>query len=67
VFIGPPESAIRSMGSKRESKEIMTGKRVLSTTQSSAEDMISCWRTMCAVSDTFTSTSTGFAMADNRI
>ena len=26
VFIGPPESAIKSMGSKRESKEIMTGK-----------------------------------------
>jgi 3-methylcrotonyl-CoA carboxylase alpha subunit len=23
VFIGPPEEAIRSMGSKRESKEIM--------------------------------------------
>lgn len=25
VFIGPPASAIRSMGSKRESKEIMLG------------------------------------------
>jgi 3-methylcrotonyl-CoA carboxylase alpha subunit len=25
VFIGPPAEAIRSMGSKRESKEIMLG------------------------------------------
>lgn len=29
VFIGPPAEAIRSMGSKRESKEIMLGELIL--------------------------------------
>jgi 3-methylcrotonyl-CoA carboxylase alpha subunit len=28
VFIGPPASAIKSMGSKRESKEIMLGELI---------------------------------------
>ncbi len=49
VFIGPPAEAIRSMGSKRESKEIMLG----ATPHPSARlllTMISCWCTLRTVS-----------------
>jgi acetyl/propionyl-CoA carboxylase alpha subunit len=51
AFIGPPPEAIRSMGSKRESKEIMLGEYIVTTCGKGEWGLTSsCWCPLCPVS-----------------